>query len=245
MSYIVRSFKLLRAFLIASVSIASFAAHAADGDTCCDAGTGDCGAHQHSYQGLKVALLFGVKDYSGKLTPLVNPVNDARDFAAILGDNGFSVRCVANPQRKEALSELKHLADYLFQKDVSNSLRKQDTRIFVYFAGHGFQLDSADYFFFKTDSPLNSKADIQEAALSRREIFDELAGLEKFEPHYIFDACRVLFNFANDDRSAATRSADYPSKDITNPNPRAAVSGYYVVHSTTANGVAWNSSAVK
>jgi hypothetical protein len=215
--------------------------HAADDDICCDAAAGACLSHPHAYTGLKVALLFGVGEYSGKLTALPNAVNDARDFAAILSKNGFSVRCVRNAKRKEALGELKHLAGYVFPQDASPAEQADDTRMIIYFAGHGFQLKGTDYFFFLTDKQFANEADVQDAALSRREIFDEFAGLEKFEPHYIFDACRALFNFTFSDNPVAVVRGAFPSTDIDTHNPRN-VGGYYVIHSTTKNGVALDSS---
>lgn len=209
---------------------------------CCDAVNGGCRQKPHAYDGTKVALLFGVSEYSGKLTPLPNATNDARDFAKILHENGFSVRCVHNPGRREALGELKVLASYVFQKDLEDKLLLEDTRVIVYFAGHGFQLDGVDYFFFANDKPLSNRAQIQEVALSRREVFDEFAGLEKFEPHYVFDSCRQLFDFQLTDSPNVVARGGLHSANISNTHPRHAVGGYYVVHSTTKNNVALDSS---
>lgn len=214
------------------------AAHAAEANVCCNAATGQCKNNPHSYGGDKVALLFGVGAYSGKLSPLTNPVKDAEDLAKILKANGFSVRCLGNPKRKEALAELKALAAYVFQRDVADELLLENTRAIVYFAGHGFQLDSADYFFFASSSQLTTKAQIHEVALSRREIFDEFAGLEKFEPHYIFDSCRQFFNFQLADAPGVALRGDFHNRNVENPNPRNAVGGHLVVHATASNGVA-------
>lgn len=229
-------------FLMAlALSLITDGALAADRTACCDASKGECRDHPHNYDGTKVALLFGVGAYSGKLSPLTNPPNDARDFAQILSDNGFSVRCLQNPKRKEAFSEIKRLASYVFEQDSRDNLFLDDTRVILYFAGHGFQLDSVDYFFFSSDKQLTGKAEIRDVSLSRREIFDEFAGLEKFEPHYIFDSCRKLFDFQLAESPGVVTRGSLPSENIDNPNPRSAVGGYYVVHATTKNGIALDS----
>jgi len=94
--------------------------------------------------GEKVALLIGNTDY--KFKPLSNPVNDVRAIKKTLIEIGFkkeNVMVLENASRREIIDAL-----LLFRKKV-----KKVEIAFLYFSGHGIQVDNQNYLF-----PANSTA---------------------------------------------------------------------------------------
>ena len=80
----------------------------------------------------RTALVFGNAAYSAPDRPLKNPVSDARLMARTLKELGFDVRLREDVDRRSMLQALRELED---------TLRKTKGVGFVYFAGHGVQVN--------------------------------------------------------------------------------------------------------
>src|SRR5262245_12110670 len=81
----------------------------------------------------RVALVIGNAAY--KESPLLNPVNDARDMAQLLKELGFEVIYKQNASQAEMKSAI---------RDFGNNISKGDVALF-YFAGHGAQVSGENY----------------------------------------------------------------------------------------------------
>lgn len=84
----------------------------------------------------RTALVFGNAAYSAPDRPLKNPVSDARLMARTLKELGFDVRLREDVDRRSMLQALRELED---------TLRKTKGVGFVYFAGHGVQVNGRNY----------------------------------------------------------------------------------------------------
>ena len=112
--------------------------------------------------------------------------NDARDFAKILGNDKYSVRCVLDAEKTAAKAEIKALSHYIWDKEWALKSGNIENRLIVYFAGHGFHLMGDDFFVFSNSvADFSSIRQLQKYSISRQEIFDEFAGVEDFEPLFV------------------------------------------------------------
>ena len=83
----------------------------------------------------RVALIIGNAAYQDASARLQNPVNDARSMEEILQKSGFEVITRTNTDRRTL---------YAAVKEFGQKLKKSDVGLF-YYAGHGVQIDSANY----------------------------------------------------------------------------------------------------
>src|SRR5262245_20290092 len=81
-------------------------------------------------EGKRVALVIGMGEYKN-LSPLNNPVPDAKSIAAELKDHGFQVSEYYNIDRADTLDALER-----FKRDAEGS-----EVALVYYAGHGMEVD--------------------------------------------------------------------------------------------------------
>ncbi len=84
----------------------------------------------------RTALVFGNAAYSSPDRPLKNPVSDARLMARTLKELGFDVRLREDVDRRAMLQALREFED---------TLRKTKGIGFLYFAGHGVQVNGRNY----------------------------------------------------------------------------------------------------
>src|SRR5262245_31918373 len=78
----------------------------------------------------RLALIIGNAAY--KVSPLANPVNDARSMARALTDAGFTVKVATNLTRSQMRDEIRKFGD---------ALRDQPGVGLFFFAGHGVQVN--------------------------------------------------------------------------------------------------------
>jgi len=127
--------------------------------------------------GHRVALVIGNNAYPTQ--PLANAVNDASAIAKALGDSGFETAILTDvtlSQFQGALTALWH------------RVRPGDFVLF-YYAGHGFQLDSENYFV-PIDFTASDASTAQSRAIPMSSITD---GFKQHQVHsgaVIADACR-------------------------------------------------------
>ncbi len=82
----------------------------------------------------RVALVIGNSDYL--TSPLLNPVNDAVDIAAVLQKCQFSVTVVMNADRRKMRLVIRQFGDKIRNSDVVG---------LFYYAGHGIQVNGENY----------------------------------------------------------------------------------------------------
>ncbi len=127
----------------------------------------------------RLALVIGNGSYPD--APLKNPINDVDAMAKSLRETGFDVITRKNADRKNMFSAI---------KEFGQKLKKYDVGLF-YYAGHGVQIDSAN-FFLPVDlrsSDLQDGDDLRRDAVPLNELMDRMrdSGTNNI---VILDACR-------------------------------------------------------
>lgn len=128
----------------------------------------------------KKALVIGNSEYLSK--PLANPVNDARLMADTLKQIGFDVTTAKDVSDKKAFFELvRSFYDKLPQGSIA----------FVYYAGHGVQINRLNYLL-PTGVEFKSERDVEQKAYpleSLQEHLEQKKGGAVINI-LVFDACR-------------------------------------------------------
>lgn len=124
------------------------------------------------------ALLIGNAAYQS-LTELPNPANDARDMARVLGACGFDTQICTDA----AIADM----DEAFEVFV-DGIEEGDVALF-FFAGHGVQIDGANYLMaVDTPSDRASAAKYQSLALDR--VIEDMTRANGGTTLIVLDACR-------------------------------------------------------
>jgi len=125
----------------------------------------------------RTALVIGNSAYSAG--PLKNPVNDAADMAAILEKLGFSVTLKKNARLQEMDEAI---------EAFGNLLKRGGVGLF-YYAGHGVQVNGANYLL-PIDAKINKETDVKYQAVDANKILDEMATANNGLNIVMLDACR-------------------------------------------------------
>lgn len=168
----------------------------------------------------RVALIIGNSTYHD--APLKNPVNDADAMASVLRETGFDVIVYKNADRRKMFSSI---------KEFGLKLKKSDVGLF-YYAGHGVQIDSANYLL-PVDlkgSDLQDADDLRHSAFPLNELMDRMRDAST-NNIIILDACRDNPFLAKLSRSA--------SRGLTKVNTPASTSILYSTDpgNTASDGV--------
>ncbi|HEW98674.1 MAG: hypothetical protein DRR16_24035 [Candidatus Parabeggiatoa sp. nov. 3] len=148
----------------------------------------------------RIALVIGNGDYDKRLNQLGlesldNPVNDARDMAAVLESLGFEVILKTNLRKKKAMKQaVRHFARRL----------KRGGKVGVfYFSGHGFQHNNVNYLV-PLRADLHSRHDIEDEALSAKYVLNWMESSHQGVNVMILDACRnsILDEFLRKSKGA-------------------------------------------
>jgi hypothetical protein len=125
----------------------------------------------------RVALVVGNSAYKNT-SYLDNPVNDARDVAALLNKIGFDVD-VQLDLTKEAFDDaLRNYGDRLMGANVA----------LFFYAGHGIQVEGENYLV-PVDAQLNKRRDLRYEAVKLRHVLEEMESEERVNLVFL-DACR-------------------------------------------------------
>ncbi len=128
--------------------------------------------------GRRVALVAGNNAYPKR--PLVNPVNDARDFAAALkSDLGFETEVVVDTSLREMDAAIRRF---------TTKLRPGDTGLF-YFSGHGVSVGGQNYLL-PVSFNAESEAEVPYEAFPANRLRDMMASRGVRTSIIILDACR-------------------------------------------------------
>jgi len=126
----------------------------------------------------KAALVIGNNAY--RITPLRNPIIDARAVAAALADLGFAVDLKTDTSRRELIESLRQFA---------LAADRNAVRV-LFYAGHGVQAKGRNYLL-PVDAEPTSESDIPGTAADAAEFVDRLGAVKHGINIVILDACRV------------------------------------------------------
>ena len=129
----------------------------------------------------KHALIIGNGDYSGGLSKLNNPVNDANDISAVLEHLGFDVEKILNGDLSQMENAVIRLRDKLKNSNESYG--------FFYYAGHGVQSNGENYLI-PVNSNIPTENYLKARAISLQVILDDLNDAGNALNVVILDACR-------------------------------------------------------
>jgi hypothetical protein len=128
----------------------------------------------------RAALVIGNGNYE-HTTRLANPVNDARDVAAALGEFGFSVTLVTDATAGEMERAIREFSD-------SVSSAGTETALF-YYAGHGIQYEGVNYLV-PVNADIRESYELLDKAVSMDRVSNGLDRAGSAFNLYLLDACR-------------------------------------------------------
>jgi hypothetical protein len=128
------------------------------------------------------ALVIGLSDYENKLdwVPLPSVPTEVKNVGDALRMNGFDVETTLNLSSSEIQDKLK---SFLFQNT------DRDTRIVVYFAGHGWTDGQSTGYIVPTDAPGEGKDGFLAKLVSMQQIMDWSYSSRAKHILFIFDSC--------------------------------------------------------
>jgi uncharacterized caspase-like protein len=155
----------------------------------------------------RLALVIGNAAYSLPEPALKNPVNDARAIAAALKELDFGVRLVADANHAGMRRAIREFED---------SLRKQKSVGFFYFAGHGLHVAGRNYLV-PIGAHLTREDEALERAIDATELVQRLRETGSRLNIVILDACRdnPLVKPASRTRSAHSPEGLAPLRPAT------------------------------
>jgi hypothetical protein len=169
----------------------------------------------------RVALVIGNSQYRS-VAFLPNPRRDASAVADALQHVGFQVDVAMDLDRDGMVKALRSFRDQADQADWA----------LVYFAGHGIEIDRANYLI-PTDARLIDDRDVKTEAVSDEELLSAVGGARGLRL-VLLDACRVNPFKDQMRRSMATRGA--PGSGLA--PPRESKPGTLVVYAAKEGEVA-------
>jgi uncharacterized caspase-like protein len=149
---------------------------------------------QPAFAEKRVALVLGNSAYRN-VPQLANPVNDSARIAATLKDAGFDV---VDSRRDLPAAETRRAL-----RDFADRARDADIAV-VYYAGHGIEVDGANYLI-PVDARLERDTDVYDEALSLDRILIAIEPAKKLRL-VILDACRDNPFAKGMKRTVATRA---------------------------------------
>jgi uncharacterized caspase-like protein len=129
----------------------------------------------------RLALVIGNSNYRA-VTPLPNPVNDAKAVAAELKTAAFDVTQALDVSQADMRRAIKDFAAKIAAKG-------EDTVALVYYAGHGVQVDGEN-FLVPIDARIQGEGDIPKEAVRLADVMSALAAVPSKVRIVILDACR-------------------------------------------------------
>jgi uncharacterized caspase-like protein len=184
---------------------------------------------QPAFAEKRVALVLGNSAYRN-VAPLPNPVNDAAVMAATLKTAGFDVvdfrRDLPAADTRRALREF---ADRARDADIA----------VVYYAGHGIEVDGANYLI-PVDARLERDTDVFDEALSLDRVLVAIEPVKTLRL-VILDACRDNPFAKTMKRTLATRSVGQGLAKVEPTSPNVLIAYSAKAGSTAADGDGKNS----
>ncbi len=132
-----------------------------------------------SYSLSQIALVIGNNQY--EYSPLLNPVNDAKDMAQVLSNIGFEVILKTNLNQRG-------MEDAVYK--FSQRLSKNQAVGLFYFAGHGAQIDGQNYLLPIDNKRLRDETDLKYHAIDADKVLEKMENAKTRLTIIILDACR-------------------------------------------------------
>jgi len=134
-------------------------------------------AIRRNAEGRRVALVIGNGGYAE--VPLKNPVNDARDMAALLKSMGFDVILRENADQQTMEKAI---------NEFGSRLKDARVRLFFY-AGHGLQMNNQNYLL-PVGAKVESAPQVKYKAVPANFVLDHMDAAPEGVNVVILDACR-------------------------------------------------------
>ena len=142
----------------------------------------------------RVALVIGMSKYQ-QVPQLTNPARDADAMSALFKSAGFDV---VDSERDLGISDFRRVV-----REFSETSRDSDIAV-VYYAGHGIEVDGANYLI-PADARLLSDFDVEDETVSLDRVIRALDSVKRLKL-IILDACRDNPFATTMKRSVASRS---------------------------------------
>ena len=138
------------------------------------------GARAAAPEESRLALIIGNAAYSGPDAKLANAANDARLVAVTLRELGFRVHL---------LEEADYAAMRRTIREFEDKLRREGGVAFVYFAGHGAQLEGHNYLM-PVGAGVMNELELRSRTVDATELIERLRATGSRLNIVILDACR-------------------------------------------------------
>jgi len=168
-------------------------------------------------------LVVGNAGYEGDAA-LKNPVNDATDVAAALKAAGWQVSLVTDADRRGMNNAIDAWGEQLNNNPDSSAL--------FYYAGHGMQVDGANYLL-PVKTPFLALSDIKHDALNLSDVTATLEAAKVQVSLIVLDACRD-----NPFAKIASRSVGGGARGLTIVQSGGGAKGSAIIFSTSPGDVA-------
>jgi hypothetical protein len=142
--------------------------------------------------GPRLALVVGNGAYAG-MTRLRNPERDATLVATSLRKAGFDVELVTDVDQKSLKRAIARFGERLTRAGSGT------TGLF-YYAGHGLQVDGANYLI-PVDAAITRRADVDLEGVSAETVLRQLADAKVQTGVVVLDACRTVPTYADEARA--------------------------------------------
>jgi formylglycine-generating enzyme required for sulfatase activity len=162
--------------------------------------------------------VIGNGDYGTNFSKLTNPPNDAKLVSKALTDAGFTVKTIVNADQKEMKKAVVE-----FGKALAGA--GSDAVGLFYYAGHGVQVNGANYLI-PTGAEIASQADVDIEAVNTDSVLQQMEFAGNRMNIIILDACR------NNPLPAGSRSAANGLARIDAPT------GSFIAYSTAPGSTA-------
>ena len=186
-------------------------------------------ACQPAFAEKRVALVLGNSAYQNA-AKLPNPVNDSAMMAATLKDAGFDV---VDSRRDLPAAETRRAL-----RDFADRARDADIAV-VYYAGHGIEVDGANYLI-TVDAKLERDTDVYDEAFSLERVLLAIEPAKRLRL-VILDACRDNPFSKNMKRTVASRAIGQGLAKVEPNSPNMLIAYSARAGSTAADGDGKNS----
>jgi uncharacterized caspase-like protein len=184
---------------------------------------------QPAFAEKRVALVLANSAYQN-VAPLTNPVNDGTVMAATLKDAGFDV---VDFRRNLPAAETRRAL-----RDFADRARDADIAV-VYYAGHGIEVDGANYLI-PVDARLERDTDVYDEALSLDRTLIAIEPVRKLRL-VVLDACRDNPFAKSMKRTVALRAIGQGLAKVEPSSPNLLIAYSAKAGSTAADGDGKNS----
>jgi uncharacterized caspase-like protein len=184
---------------------------------------------QPAHAGKRVALIIGNSAYQN-VPPLSNPINDAATMTATLKNAGFDV--------VDSRHDLSAIETRRALRDFSDAARDAEIAV-VYYAGHGMEVDGANYLI-PVDAKLERDTDVYDEAFSLDRVLVAVEPAKQLRL-VILDACRDNPFAKNMKKTVALRAIGRGLAKIEPTSPNTLIAYSAKAGSTALDGDAKNS----